>query len=233
MSRRVVMSMRTRTNWLIDAAVFLGAILASLSGIYFLFLPSGGYEGGRNPWYGVTVLFSRHTWEDLHAWGGVLMIAAIAIHLMIHWRWVRAMGRRAANAMRGKGSRLSKGSRFNLAINLLVGVSFLLTAVSGIYFLFAPSGGYQGGGALAWDPGFLFSRATWDLVHTWSGVVTIVATVVHLWIHRRWVVNVTRRFFLSLWPRPQQSRGDRRGRIEGTVATRSTPRPLRSPLLPI
>jgi len=39
----------TRRNWWIDLSLFSSAILASLSGIYFLFLPVGGYQGGRNP----------------------------------------------------------------------------------------------------------------------------------------------------------------------------------------
>ena len=37
MSKAIRMSTQTRTNWVIDAAVFLGAVLASISGIYFLF----------------------------------------------------------------------------------------------------------------------------------------------------------------------------------------------------
>jgi ABC-type transporter Mla subunit MlaD len=59
MSNPIRISMQTRKNWLIDAAVFVGGIVAALSGIYFLFLPSGGYQGGRNPTYGITFLFDR------------------------------------------------------------------------------------------------------------------------------------------------------------------------------
>lgn len=205
MSKQSGLSRQTQTNWLIDAAVFVGAILAALSGIYFLFLPSGGYQGGRNPLYGVTILFSRHTWDDLHTWGGVLMIAAVVVHLVIHWDWVKMMTRRIVNAMRSRGSRLSRGAQINVVIDLVVGVSFLLCALTGIYFMFAPSGGFQGGQNLGWDPGFLFSRTTWDLIHTWSGVALIVAAVIHLAIHWRWVKNVTRRVFLSPWQRPQRA----------------------------
>ncbi len=195
--------MQTRINWLIDTAVFVGGILAGLSGIYFLYLPSGGYQGGRNPTYGITVFFERHAWSDLHTWGGVLMIAAIAIHFSIHWDWVKMMSRRILNAVVGKGTQLSKGARLNVAIDALIAVSFLVCALSGIYFLFAPSGGVQGGTNLGWDPGFLFSRTTWDLIHTWSGVVLSAAAVVHFAIHWRWVKNVTVRFFLSLLPQPK------------------------------
>ncbi|MGD9047544.1 MAG: DUF4405 domain-containing protein [Anaerolineae bacterium] len=203
MSKPIRMSMPTRVNWLIDVFVFVGGLLAGLSGVYFLYVPSGGYQGGRNPMYGIRILFERHTWSDLHVWGGVLMMAAIAVHFAIHWQWVKRMSRRSVSALLAKNGSLSKGAKVNVAIDLLVAVSFLLCAVSGVYFLFAPSGGFQGGRNPGWDPGFLFSRTTWDLIHTWSGVVLSVAAVVHFAIHWRWVKNVTVRFFLSLWPRPK------------------------------
>ena len=216
MSKPIKMSMQTRANWLIDVAVFVGAIVAGLSGVYFLFLPSGGYEGGRNPAYGITILFERHTWSDLHLWGGVLVIAAIIVHLAIHWDWVRRMGRRAVKSMLGQDGTLSKGAKFNVAINALVAVSFIVCALTGIYFLFAPSGGYDGGRNAAWDPGFLFSRTMWDLIHTWSGVVLSAAAVVHFAIHWRWVKNVTVRFFRSLRPQPKADLASATGNVTVT-----------------
>lgn len=197
MKKTIRLSRQTQQNWLIDAAVFAGALLAGLTGIYFLYLPSGGYEGGRNPAYGLSILFGRGTWSDLHTWGGVLMILAVVIHFAIHWQWVKMMSRRIGRAFVGKGKGFSRGAKINLIINLVIGLSFLITAISGIYFLFLPHG-YQGGRNLGWDPGLLFSRATWDLFHTWSAVVMILAASLHFFIHWRWVVNVTRRFFLSL-----------------------------------
>jgi len=193
---------QTRKKWLLDAIIFLSGLVAALSGIYFLFVPSGGYQGGRNPMYGLTILFSRHTWDDLHTWSGVLMIAVAVLHFAIHWRWVKVMSKRTVKALLSRETKLAKGPRLNVAINALVAVSFLLTAVSGIYFLFAPSGGFQGGRNTGWDPMFLFSRTTWDLIHTWAGVVFIGAAVVHLWIHWRWIKTMTKQFFLSLLPQP-------------------------------
>ncbi len=204
MSERIQVA-QLQKKWLLDATVFLSGLVAALSGIYFLFVPSGGYQGGRNPLYGVTILFSRPTWEVLHTWGGVLMIAAAVLHLTIHRRWVKVMSKYTVKALFSKEARLSKGPRLNVALNALVAVSFLLTAVSGIYFLFAPSGGFQGGSNAGWDPMFLFSRTTWDLIHTWAGVVFIGAVVVHFWIHWRWVKTMTKQFFLSLLPQPDLS----------------------------
>lgn len=190
-----IVSKQTRNNWLIDAAVFIGGLVAAITGIYFLFLPVGGYQGGRNPSYGITILFDRHTWDDLHTWFGVLMIAAVIIHFAIHWEWVKGMARRMAKALRGEGARLNRYGYFNVAIDAAVAIGFLLAAISGIYFLFVPGGGW------ATDPGFIFSRTTWDLIHTWSGVIMIIAAVIHFAIHWRWVTKVTRNVFRSLGQR--------------------------------
>ena len=42
------LSLQTRLNWLIDASVFSGGVISGITGVYFLFLPSGGYRGGRH-----------------------------------------------------------------------------------------------------------------------------------------------------------------------------------------
>ena len=188
-------SRQTRNNWLIDAAVAIGGLVAAITGIYFLFLPSGGYQGGRNPLYGITILFERHTWDDLHTWFSVLMIAAVAVHFAIHWNWVKGMAKRVAKSATGKGARMNRHGIFNVAIDAAVALGFLVAAISGIYFMFAGAG-------RAADPLFIFSRTTWDLIHTWSGTVMIIAAVVHFAIHWRWVTKVTRNVFRSLRPQP-------------------------------
>jgi hypothetical protein len=189
------LSVQTRKNWLINASVFLGGIIAGLSGIYFLFVTSGGYQGGRNALYGLQVLFNRDTWDDLHTWGGVIMIGAVVVHIAIHWDWVVLMTKRILNTLRSKGAHMSQGAKVNLVIDAVIAISFLLTAISGVYFLFAPTGGFQGGLNTGWDPGFLFDRTTWDLIHTWAGVVLIATAALHFVIHWRWIKNVTVRFF--------------------------------------
>jgi hypothetical protein len=186
MDQKPSLSPQTRRNWLIDAGLFASALLAALSGIYFLFLPVGGYQGGRNPAYGITLLFTRHTWDDLHTWSGVAMIAIAAIHLALHWSWVTNMARRSWKELRGQCGCMNARGRYNLILNLAVALSFLVAALSAIYFLIFPASGRTP------DPLFLFSRTTWDILHTWSGVVLIASAVLHLAIHWRWIVKVTR-----------------------------------------
>ena len=180
-----IMSKQTKKNWWIDITLFSSAIISALSGIYFLFSPSGGYRGGRNTLYNVQVLFPRQTWDGLHKWGGVAMIIVAVIHLVTHWRWVVNMSRRTVKELTGKCGCMNVRGRWNLILNIVVGLSFLSTAISGIYLLFIP------GGPGAIDPMILFTRSTWDLIHTWSGISLIASAITHFALHWNWVTKVT------------------------------------------
>lgn len=185
------LSFQTRRNWWLDILLFCSAVLVALSGIYFLYLPNG-YQGGRNPWYGITILFTRQTWDLIHTWSGVIMIGVAAIHLMLHWSWVSNMTKRTIKELTGVNGRMNAAGRFNLIINALVALGFIFATISGIYFLF-----YLGGRS-AVDPYILFSRQTWDMIHTWSGVIMIAAAVLHFIIHWKWVTKVTWKMLAAL-----------------------------------
>ena len=194
MSIKRGMSKITQRNWWIDAVLFGSALIAALSGLYFLYFPTGGYQGGRNPTYNIQILFSRHTWSDLHMWGGIVMIAIAIIHLTLHWSWVVNMTRRLIKEITRVNGKMNRRSLLNLILNAVVALSFLLAAISSVYFLFVP------GGRGVVDPVFLFSRITWDLIHTWAGVTLIAGGVVHFAIHWRWVVNVSTSVVKGLIP---------------------------------
>ncbi len=187
MTTKNPLSRRLWINWLIDAALGIAAIIASLSGIYFLFLPMEGLQGGRNPYYGVHVLFERHTWEELHVWGGLAMVGIAIIHLAVHWRWVLRMARRMAKAATGGGPVMSRAAWINLWLDLIVGSSFILTSVSGIVFLLPPDG------AIATVADRTLSPVGWDLLHTWAGIVFIAASILHIDVHRGWILKTTYR----------------------------------------
>ncbi len=196
MERRPV-STQTRKNWLLDAALFISALALAASSVYFLYFPSGGYRGGRNPAFNAVLLFNRGTWDAIHTWSGLAMIMIALVHLAIHWNWVVSMVRRIYRELTGQCSCMNARGHFNVLIDGLIAISFLLAAASGVYFLFV--GGSHGGANP--DPLFLFSRTTWDLIHTWSGVTMFLAAVVHFAIHWRWVVKVTEKVLAELRPR--------------------------------
>lgn len=198
MTPQRMVSQKTLNNWLLDASLALSGLLAGLTGVYFLFLPTNGYMGGRNPLYGITILFQRATWEDLHIWTGLAMTVVALIHLAIHWKWVVSTSRRLWREATGKSKTLNRHVVVNILTNLVIAVGFFLSAASGVYFFVI--GGSHGGSNPA--PFFLFSLTAWDMIHTWSSVVMMAAAMVHFLIHWQWVVKVTRRVVNHINPIP-------------------------------
>ena len=156
---------RTVVHWVTVLLLSVSGLLTTLTGIYFLFLPSGGYQGGRNPHYGQTFLFDRQIWIDIHTWAGIVMIAVSLLHVALHWSWVMEMGRRSLAVARGRRKPFRRQIWARVGVVAAIGLLFLGVAASGIYLFVLPGG--QGSNRVVQ---FLFSRGTWDLVHTWTGV---------------------------------------------------------------
>ena len=90
-------------------------------------------------------------------------------------------------------SSLSQQLRNNWGVDALLFASALPAVLSGVYFLYLP-GGYQGGRNPAVAFSLLFSRQTWDFLHTWSGAAMIAAAVIHIAIHWQWIAGTARRY---------------------------------------
>jgi len=71
----------------------------------------------------------------------------------------------------------------------------LVEVVSGfILWLALPGGGgYMGGRGVDSAASFLWSRGTWLDLHIWVGVAVVIMVVIHLVLHWRWIVSVTKR----------------------------------------
>lgn len=178
--KRNSLSTKLHYNWYIDAILFLGALLAVLTGIYFFFYPVGGYMGGRNPDYGVIFIFGRETWEVLHDWTGIAMIAAALIHVVFHWKWILGTLKRIFRKAERFGDRLF----WIIVVDAFIAIGFLLSAISGLYFFFAIK-----------DANWLLLDTTWDTIHTWSSDVMIMAAFIHILLHWDWIKNITAKMF--------------------------------------
>jgi len=190
MKKKRVVSVQTRNNLVLDSLLFISGLITALSGIYFLFLPIGGYQGGRNPLYGIMIFFERHTWSEIHIWASVVIVALAALHIPLHWDWIVKMSKSGFRSIFGR-SRLNKYSKFNLGINVLIGISGLLCGLSGLYFLLIPGASHS---SIIPDPMWLFSITTWDLIHTWSGIAAVVTATLHFYIHWKWAYKVIRKY---------------------------------------
>lgn len=183
----------TRKNWILDAGLFLSVLVASLSGIYFLFFPDGGYKGGRNPYYGIRIIFERAGWEWIHTWISLGAVALVLIHLLFHWKWVANTTKRIVlGVVKGKPF-MNPAGRKNVLVDGVLALGFFICAASGVYLWLVP----EVKGSLGVDPMILFGRTTWDLLHTWSGVVFIGSGIIHFVIHWGWVTKVTRKIFVK------------------------------------
>jgi hypothetical protein len=176
---------RTVVHWITVFLLSISGLLTVFTSIYFLTLPSGGYQGGRNPDYGKTFLFDRDIWTGIHTWAGIVMIAVALFHIALHWQWVVEMGRRSLAIIQGKRKPFNRKIWTRLGVISIIGLVFLGVAASGIYFFVLPEGRDSK------FVQFLFSRSTWDLIHTWTGIVMIVAALVHLAQRWKWVVRVS------------------------------------------
>ncbi len=197
MKKSSTVSTPTRNNWLVATALFISGLVTFLSGIYFLVFPVGGYQGGRNPFYGIIIFFERHTWTELHIWGSIAMLIVAAIHIPVHWSWIVTMSKRVVKIVAGKSKKMNPNGTFNLAINTIIAVSALVSGLSGIYFLFFPQALHHS--SLS-SPSWLFSFATWDLIHTWSSVLMVASAILHFAIHWKWVTKVTSKIIQNIVP---------------------------------
>ena len=80
---------KTRLNYMLDAVIGVAFAVSAVTGVAFLLMGSGGYQGGRNPDFATSLLgISRTAWSDLHTWASLVMIAGVVVHLVFHWKWI-------------------------------------------------------------------------------------------------------------------------------------------------
>lgn len=188
---------KLRQNWWIDALLALGAIIAILSSLYFLAFPVGGYQGGRNLNYARVVIFNRQSWDIIHTWSGVAMILAAIVHILIHWGWITGTVTRTWQVILGKRKGFGKRLTYNIVLDAVIGISFVICAISSVYFLIFIESGPAGNV-------FLFNKKTWDLIHTWSGVLMTITAILHIALHWKWIVNISKKMFHISQDRPEK-----------------------------
>jgi hypothetical protein len=85
-------------NYTLFIIMFLLALFQAVSGfLMWLVIPHGaGYRGGRGlELVDNTFIWSRDTWIDLHDWTAVALLVMLIIHLILHWKWIVYMTKKA------------------------------------------------------------------------------------------------------------------------------------------
>jgi hypothetical protein len=88
---------KIRINAIVDALALVSFVPLVVSGIILgRFWPTSGtgYQGGRNPLYVTDVLGLTHeNWVQMHDLTCFIFVVLVAIHLVLHWRFMRHIGR--------------------------------------------------------------------------------------------------------------------------------------------
>ena len=79
----------------------------------------------------------------------------------------------------------------NYYVDVVIGITFLATAISALIFL-VPINWIDF--STSTTPTILgLDFGVWQVLHKWGGIVMLVGVVVHLLLHWRWLVTMTKR----------------------------------------
>ncbi len=74
---------RTDINFIIDMTAFIGFVVMTITGILMRYVLPPGSGHHSTIWS-----LDRHEWGDIHFWISVVFFSLLALHLVLHWRWV-------------------------------------------------------------------------------------------------------------------------------------------------
>ena len=118
---------RTTLNATIDAAAYAGIVLLATTGLLLrIQLPpgSGGLHGmgsgaaAAAREVGLVWGLSRHEWGTVHYWIALGVMAVLAVHLALHWKWIDCV-------LRGKPRSAYSGRRLAVGLASLVLIALL------------------------------------------------------------------------------------------------------------
>jgi hypothetical protein len=124
---------RTHLNFAIDCLAFAGFLALLSTGLLLQYrLPPGSGSmrglgaGSGSSWRPITTLWdwSRHDWGQIHFWIAAVLLAVLAAHIVLHWKWIVCV-------VRGTKSEAS-GGRFALGVVSAIGL-FALAATPLLY----------------------------------------------------------------------------------------------------
>ena len=96
------------------------------------------------------------------------------------------------------GKKKINRGKLNYAVDIAIGIGFILSMASGIILLFLPSGGgFQGGRNIVFQTEIL-GMSRWFLkdLHTYSSILMGIGVLGHLLLHWNWIVCMTRNIFM-------------------------------------
>ncbi len=125
-----------------------------------------------------------------HHWFGLLLMIIVSIHAELHWKWISGMIKRSVGKIQ-----VTKIMSQRKITNFLMSISLIIP-----YFLVIFTG-------IIKFPGFLpflginpltIPLNEISIIHDWSGVAAVFLTIVHLALHIKWLISITKSFVHSI-----------------------------------
>ncbi len=106
---------RSKLNFTFDAIAFAGFVFLTTTGVLMRYALPPGSRRFKTIWG-----LDRHEWGDIHFWISIVFLGLLAMHLLLHWRWI-------INIITGR-PREGSGLRAGLGIVGIVGLLALSIA---------------------------------------------------------------------------------------------------------
>lgn len=158
---------KTEKNFWLDITIFVALLITTLTGfLLWLVIP-----------HTLDIFFfgfSRSTWVSAHICFGVVGLACIALHIVWHWDWLKAMRGRPFGEM-------PKKLRANRLVDRIMWITFIAT---------------NGFGAIAWALHFghdIYIVRVPDRLHVVFGVAWTILAIAHLVLHWKWIASTAQR----------------------------------------
>ncbi len=88
---------------------------------------------------------------------------------------------------------MSAKVRINYVVDAIIGLAFVVSALSGVILYLVP-GGYQGGRNPYYNRTVLFlGHHTWSDLHTWVSFLMVAGVLLHLVLHWNWILSMTKK----------------------------------------
>jgi hypothetical protein len=158
---------RSKLNFWLDVILFVSFFITIAS------LFGGGRRGAVDPNMPI-----QQTRLIAHYVAGTLMLLGSALHIALHWEWVKVVILRSPR-------KLARRVRTNRGIDIVL---FLLFALCGLT------------GWVVWPvaeiiPGpFRLSLKDWSDMHRLTGMIMFLILVLHLALHWKWILCTARRY---------------------------------------
>jgi hypothetical protein len=123
----------------------------------------------------VFLRFSRSAWAAVHIYSGIVGLASIVMHIVLHWDWLKALRGRPLREMPEK-------LRANRVVDRIMWIAFIAANVFGV---------------MAWVLHFgddVYAVSFPDRLHVVFGVAWTIFAIVHLVLHWKWIKSTSQRY---------------------------------------